>query len=193
MSSFNCAAGLEREMGCDYGANMVIMPNLAWETIVYAGVPSSRQLTSPYSLAKLYSDNILFWDACELGNVDPPFSRQYVCGFDLDNATNSPNGGNFSNPRTLSKLRFRGLIPAASVTPQIGDGFPIDPGPNIDDGSAGTHGNIRWRHNKGTMANFLFADGSVKTMGITKGAGTANPQGEVLRKYFRPRPPVGYN
>jgi prepilin-type processing-associated H-X9-DG protein len=141
---------------------------------------------------KLYPDNILLWDACELGNVDPPYSRQYVCGFDLDNPTNAPTGGQFSNPRTLSKLRFRGLIPPASVTPSIGDGYPIDPGPNKDDGSDGTKGNIRWRHHRNTMANFLFADGSVKTMGITKFAGTPQLQGEVLRKYFRPRPPADF-
>jgi prepilin-type N-terminal cleavage/methylation domain-containing protein/prepilin-type processing-associated H-X9-DG protein len=194
MSAFNCASALEREAGCDYGSNMVIMPSLAWETVQYAGVPSYHQLTRPYSISKLYADNILLWDACELGNVSPPYSRQYYCGFDLDNQTRAPfpTCGNFSNPRTLSKLRFRGLIPAASVTPTIGDEYPIDPGPNIDDGSDGTHGNIRWRHRKGTAANFLFADGSVKTLRITANAGTAQATGEVLRKFFRPRPPNDY-
>jgi len=185
MAAFNCPTAQEREAGCDFGSNMVIMPELRWETVIFAGTPSYRQLTKPAQLSKLYPDNALLWDACELGNVDPPFSRQYVCGYDVDM-------GNFNNPRTLSRLRFRGQIPPAGVTPTNGDEFPIDPGPNTDDGSAGTRGNILWRHSRKTAANFLFADGTVRTMKITRFAGTAQATGDVLRKYLRPRPPTDY-
>jgi prepilin-type N-terminal cleavage/methylation domain-containing protein/prepilin-type processing-associated H-X9-DG protein len=185
MGAFNCPSAQEREAGCDYGSNMVIMPERNWETIVNAGTPEYRLLTRPAQLAKLYPDNILLWDATELGNTSPPFSRQYVCGYDLDK-------GNFNNPKTFSKLRFRGLIPAASSTPTVGDEWPIDPGPNVDDGSVGSRGNVRWRHSRGTAANFLFQDGTVRTYKITRDAGTPNAKGDALRKYFRPRPPVDY-
>jgi len=185
MAAFNCPTGLEREAGCDYGSNMVIMPDLRWEVQINSAVPPYRQLSKPALLQKLYPDNALIWDACELGNVNPPFSRQYVCGYDVDN-------GSFNNPSQLSRLRFRGLIPSTSATPATGDQFPVDPGPNIDDGSVGTRGNIRWRHAKNTAANFLFADGTVRTFRITRDYGQPSVSGEFLRKYLRPRPPVGY-
>src|SRR5205814_7923113 len=45
MGAFNCPTAQEREMGCDFGSNMVVMPDLRWETVINAGIPSYRQLS----------------------------------------------------------------------------------------------------------------------------------------------------
>jgi prepilin-type processing-associated H-X9-DG protein len=72
---------------------------------------------------------------------------------------------------------------------------PIDPGTNKETKSPsdGQSGNIRWRHGKDDQANFLFGDGTVRTLGITKGApGSANCRGDCLHKYWRPKAPPGF-
>jgi prepilin-type processing-associated H-X9-DG protein len=184
MAAFNCASGLNRDAGCDYGANMVIMPDLNWETIAMPNTPPQNQLTRPAVLSRLYPDNIILWDATELA---PQFDRQFVCGYDLD-------GGFFGDSFDFPWYRFRGLAPTDD--PEASDDQPIRPGPNVDAvpfGVPGNVGNIRWRHNRGTAANFLFADGTVRTMKMTTNYDDLSARkGEVLRKYFRPKPPPGY-
>ena len=141
-----------------------------------------NQLTRPAQLSKLPPDVIVLWDACEL---PPNYDRQYVCGYEVDGALYEDNA-------TTPQFRWRGLNTDPTDF-QVSDQFPIDPGPNVDSGLTGTRGNIRWRHGKNKdQANFLFADGSVKSMFMTKDYGLPSVRGEVLRRYFRPRPPVGF-
>jgi prepilin-type processing-associated H-X9-DG protein len=188
MPAFNCPNGLNRDAGCDFGSNMVIMPDLDWETKVNPNVnsPPQNQLTRPAQLSKLYPDNILLWDATELA---PDFDRQFVCGFGVD-------GGFSQDSFNFPWYRFRGLAP--SDDPETADDHPIRPGSNVEFSlktftPADALGNIRWRHNRNKAANFLFADGTVRTMRITENYDDpSSVKGEVLRKYLRPKPPTGY-
>jgi prepilin-type processing-associated H-X9-DG protein len=76
--------------------------------------------------------------------------------------------------------------------PDLGDAYPINPGQDKDSGQAGSRGNIRWRHNKNTGANVLFADGTVRTLTKTTYYGTPNVKGDFLRSYLRPKWPPGF-
>jgi prepilin-type processing-associated H-X9-DG protein len=194
MEAFNCPAANNRLAGCDFVCNGAIFPWQVYEGFPYANStyrhPTNWAISKPLKPSNLYPDNIIIFDACELGDVDPPFSRQYVTSFDLDVPTGTTALSYTVNPKKPSQ-RYRGLY-FNQNDPKLGDGFPIEAGPNNDGGGSGTHGNVRWRHGRSDLANFLFADGSVKTMKKTVGV-APNARGEVLRKYFRPKPPPGYN
>jgi len=201
MEAFACPQANNRNAGCDFVSNCVIMP---WYVLEYgndkhningalpAGASLAIGISKPPRPNGVYPDNIILFDGCELGNVDPQFSRQYVTSFDLDShSTNNFFTGTFSQPKKPT-YRYR-AAKDYSANPALGDGYPIDAGPNQDSGVSNARGNIRWRHGRNDLANFLFADGSVKTMKITKGYGTPGVTGEVLRKYFRPKIPPGYS
>jgi prepilin-type N-terminal cleavage/methylation domain-containing protein/prepilin-type processing-associated H-X9-DG protein len=186
MEAFACPTANNRYAGCDYVCNDTIMP---WQyrhvlNAAYAH-PRNRFITKPARATGVYPDNIVLFDACELGDVDPPFTRQYVTCFDLDQKQ-------FADPRYPTR-RYRIASAKHDANPNLGDGYPIDPGPNNDSGASGTNGNVRWRHGRNDTANFLFADGSVKPMKITKGFGTPGVTGDVLRKFFRCKPPQGHS
>jgi len=197
MEAFACPQANNRTQGCDYVSNCIIMPWQASEVLDSTTRHSKNwAITKPSRANGVYPDNIVLFDGCELGNVDPQFSRQYVTSFDLDSHGRGGGGffnGTFINPKLVS-YRYRNGAGMANYNSNanLGDGFPIDPGPNEDSGVANARGNIRWRHGRNDSANFLFADGSVKTMKITKGYGTPNVTGDVLRKYFRPKLPSNY-
>jgi len=187
MKAFACPEGHEPEAGCDYGSNMIAMPDLNWESY-----PTNKSINNPIigpaKMNQLYSDNILLFDATELAFTDPVFSRQYVCDYEADNSS-------FSFP-TKARQRYRDIAGVFSGTPSLRDDLPINPGTNRDvkaSSEAGQRGNIRWRHGREDSANFLLADGSVRSFGITTGAvGTVNSRGDVLRRYFRIKWPSGF-
>jgi len=131
----------------------------------------------------------LLFDQTELSNVDPAYSRQYVTGYYVDN-------GSFALNRQSYK-RYRGMAANPNYI-ATGDALsnevPIAPGTNKDVTQNDTQrGNIRWRHGKDDDANFLFADGTVRTMHITKGTpGQPDCRGDVLHRLWRPKDRPGY-
>jgi prepilin-type processing-associated H-X9-DG protein len=185
MSAFNCPAGLNREAGCDFTSNPVIMPDyeqerLGWGTPMIGDL-SLRRLLRAANSKQLTSDNVVLWDA---GEIPPNYNTQYLVAYSLDER-------NFIGPlNTTWNRRFRGLLPATSP---LADGTLANPGPNTEaQSTTDTQGNIRWRHGRNDTANFLFADGSVKSMRMTQNYGTPNVRGELTRAMLRPKPPVGY-
>jgi len=191
MEAFACPTASNRLQGCDFVSNNAIMP---WQISEVFDNTSrhtkNAAISKPCKPGGVYPDNIILFDATEL---PPNFDRQYVTSFDLDSHSAGTGfyTGTFSQPRKPT-YRYRGLG-NYGANPNLGDNYPIDPGPNLDTGESNARGNIRWRHGRNDRANFLFADGSVKTLMITRGYGTPGVQGEVLRKYFRPKPPPGYD
>lgn len=188
MKMFSCPVGQSPDAGCDFASNPVAMPELNWESAPLQRTGARNPILKPATLRGLYPDNILLWDATELGQVDPPFSRQYVTGYDVDN-------GSLMNPKQSFK-RFRDTEGLLASDASLSDNNYIFPGPNRDiiTSASGLAGQIRWRHGRNDSANFLLADGSAKTMGITKGnPATFNAKGEVLRKFLRIKWPGGFS
>ena len=183
MAAFNCPQGLNRDAGCDFVSNPVVMPDREFER--KATFIVSRQLLKPASSKSLYPDNVVLMDGAELSIGNPPYGRQFVTGYDID-------GGRLVNSNTQPLFRFRGMLTPSGTSPH--DGTLADPGPNTesDAASSGLIGQIRWRHARNDTANFLFADGSVKSMKITTGFATPNVRGELTRAMLRPKAPAGY-
>jgi prepilin-type N-terminal cleavage/methylation domain-containing protein/prepilin-type processing-associated H-X9-DG protein len=190
MQAFACPSAQNRDAGCDFACNPAIMPWQYDEVLNSASRHGLNwRLSRPHKPQWVYPDNIILYDACE---IPPNFNTQYVIGFDLD-------GGMYSDPRRSAR-RYRGTVaPTFQTNPAFGDSFPVNPGAaadgsggNRDSGAAPNRGNIRWRHGRNDIANFLMADGSAKSMGITKNYGQANVRGDVERKLFRPKPVPGY-
>jgi prepilin-type N-terminal cleavage/methylation domain-containing protein/prepilin-type processing-associated H-X9-DG protein len=188
MAAFNCPTGNNRDAGCDFGSNPVIMPDLERERQSSWSISTPwRRLLRPANSKSVLSDNVVLWDA---GEIPPGFNTQFLTAYQLD-------GGRMSEPTTVlrAQARFRGLVPVSATSPH--DGTLADPGPNTDyvDTNLQTRGNIRWRHGRNDTANFLFADGAVKSMRITRDYDDADPskaRGELTRSMLRPKMPSGY-
>lgn len=183
MAAFNCPAGVNRDAGCDFTSNPVVMPDLESERQGFGtplvGATAARRVMKPATSKQLFNDNVILWDA---GEIPPNYDRQYVISYSVDER-------NFIQPLSKHRLRFRGLTHPAGFE----DGTLANPGPNTEsEGTPDTQGNIRWRHGRNDTANFLFADGSVKAMRITTNYGTPNARGELTRGMLRPKPPTGY-
>jgi prepilin-type N-terminal cleavage/methylation domain-containing protein/prepilin-type processing-associated H-X9-DG protein len=193
MEAFNCPAGLNRNGGCDFVCNAAIMPWLVNEVLLNTERhPFNFTLAKGTRASGVYPDNILLFDGSEIASGDPPYSTQYVTGFDVDNSGLSSRYGPFANPQQPTK-RYRDAADKWSNNPALANGTAIWPGPNKESrGEVGNRGQIRWRHGKNDTANFLFVDGSVRSMRITTGFGTSNVRGDVIRRLFRPRIPTGY-
>jgi prepilin-type N-terminal cleavage/methylation domain-containing protein/prepilin-type processing-associated H-X9-DG protein len=207
MQAFNCPTGNNREAGCDFIANAAVLILYGLEN---KDAPPGQQVHSrnkriarPLTAKDAPADLAVIWDGTELANVDPPFSRQYVTSYMLDVPNYSGNLGGMLCRPAQPAWRYRNL--ADGNDPLRGDNYPIDPGPNVEVGSPmppgfgyasdAAVGNIRWRHGRNDAANFLFADGSAKTMAINKRKGTSGNRwvGDVHRKMFRPKLPAGYD
>jgi prepilin-type N-terminal cleavage/methylation domain-containing protein/prepilin-type processing-associated H-X9-DG protein len=189
MDLFECRNAKRRDLGNDFNVNPILMPTImqAIPTNIDAHSRNARY-TRPYKYEWTYPDNIVMYDAAEIA---PDFSTQFLHGYDLD-------GGMYSN----AKIPVNLYRPFAATEYDNGNDpnlefsndSPINPGSNKDyTGSSGDSqaGNIRWRHARETSANFLFVDGSVRTLTISKNANTPSAKGDVLRKYFRPKPIPG--
>ena len=173
----------------NHGVAMPHMP-LEWNT----SLPVKTRVRAPAKFTQLYAENALFWDTpCW---VDAPqdapslfwlTSPQTITGFTLPCA--EIDDEQLSTP-TRPELRYRGpgsdRFATAQSMMQRPDGpisWPTDEfleslgyGPlpaNADTaGDFGiwnfAFGGPRWRHNGNTAANAAFADGSVRTLHITK-------------------------
>jgi prepilin-type processing-associated H-X9-DG protein len=206
MEAFNCPVGNDPRAGCDFSGNAAIMIIKALE-IDQAGTRHRANyiISKPATSKTVPPDCAVLWDAPELAFVDPPFSRQYVASYAIDAAHYMPSGsqsGMLVEPRRPWQ-RYRGMDQNAGDA-STEDSAAIDPGLNIEINSTNISklaGNIRWRHGKNNQANFLFGDGSAKTMEMNKWVSGGSPQspssnsifrGSVTRLMFRPKLPPGY-
>lgn len=194
MAAFNCPNGLNRDGGCDFGANPMLMPDAAWEGGIQAqagwsqlntgSVPDYQRVRKPARATQADSELAMVWDACEIPTT---FSTQYTSAWGVD-------GGRLASANGFTgNTRFRGGPDAND--PGIGDGTFIEPGENKDTGAFPSGADIRWRHKRGVAANFLMGDSSVRPMGITTNYAepqTATTRGEVKRKNIRPKPFPGF-
>jgi len=193
MGAFNCPTGLNRDAGCDFGCNPVIMPDRnaegdLWNTpsVAAAGwspnvAQSNRRhnIYRPATVKDVASDNVVIWDACEIPNN---FDTQYCVNYGVDQ-------GNMWDGVNKYSYRFRGN-PNIASDPQVGDGTFVDPGPNRDGGGTFPEpANIRWRHLKNTSANFLMGDGSVRSFRISTVDAAGNVKGELRRLNLRSKCP----
>ncbi len=189
MEFFECSVANRRDLGNDFGANPILFPTESEAKQTIDSHSKNYRVTRPAKFGQLYPDTILIYDAAE---VAPNYSTQYLHGYDLD-------GGNLSDSKKVT-LRYRELAQATYEVSdpdyyQYGNDAFINPGVNKDVGAPGVtgqNGNVRWRHGKNDQAVFTFADGSAKTMRITKDFGKPNASGEVYRKLFRPKLPAGF-
>src|SRR5205814_2126329 len=94
--------------------------------------------------------------------------------------------------------RYREMAADPAYIPPLGplgNEIPIkaSQATNKEIGSGGLPGDIRWRHGKNDTANFLFSDGTARSMKITTGApGTPACRGDALHKFFRIKAPAGF-
>jgi prepilin-type processing-associated H-X9-DG protein len=160
----------------------------------------NKAVSKPQRPTGVYPDTIILWDGAE---VAPNFNVQYVQAYALDAA---PGAGKFTPTNGIYGLlgspkkptwRYRNVnsLNRNADPKNFGENYPIYPGINEDVGAGNGDqavGGIRWRHGRNDAANFLFADGSVKTFTITKNWNTT-PRGDLLRKYFRSKIPSGYS
>jgi prepilin-type N-terminal cleavage/methylation domain-containing protein/prepilin-type processing-associated H-X9-DG protein len=187
MKGLTCPTALGTDRGVSYTLNMIAMPDREFELFQHTlsgGV--NPWPIPPAHFSKLYSDNILAWDATE---IPPTFGSQYVVGYEIDK-------GSFQNPRRAFQ-RYRDMAAIPGVIPpgdKLDNEVPIFPGTNQEaTSSPEQRGNIRWRHGNNDRANFLFTDGTVRTLKITTGTpGLPNCRGEVLHKYFRIKSSAGF-
>src|SRR5204862_7387297 len=90
MKAFACTEGHDPDAGCDYGSNMVIMPELNWDAPAVSGISINYKAygCKPLRQKDLYPDNIVLFDQTEIATgIDPAYSRQYVTGYGVDNAS----------------------------------------------------------------------------------------------------------
>ena len=205
MEMFNCPSGLNREAGCDFIANGAVMIQENLETNGAYSHPLNRNVSKPSKPTGVYPDTVLLWDGPELSNIDPQYARQYVISYSIDVAPGSGRelptvAGLVATPKK-PLWRYRNVTDQQRYNlPKVwGDENPVYCAPNEDVTDANvnqTAGGIRFRHGRSSLtqgtANFLFADGSVKNLNMTRNWASATPQGDVLRKYFRPKIPPGY-
>jgi prepilin-type processing-associated H-X9-DG protein len=198
MQAFNCPAGLNREAGCDFSGNAAIMI-IKQDEEGASGHAFNRRLAKPATEKLVPADCVVIWDAPELGNVDPPYSRQYIASYYVDNEHYPGQNTLLSTPAKPAN-RYRS-IPFNEGSIQTSDSGVIDPGINQEINStnvAKLAGNIRWRHGRNDQANFLFGDGSAKTFKMPKrisgtpGSTNTVYSGDLVRKLFRPKLPPGY-
>lgn len=202
MEAFNCPVGLDRSAGCDFIANGAVLVQRDLEAGSTISHPKNRAFGGkPLKMTDVYPDTFLLWDGPELAQVDPPYSRQYVISYTIDNAPNTAkalvtNGGLLATPNKPS-WRYRNADSNdRRIEPkQWANETPIYTGLNEEVTNLNvnsTAGGIRFRHGRNDKANFLAADGSVKTLGVTTKWESATPRGELLRKFFRPKLPAGF-
>jgi prepilin-type processing-associated H-X9-DG protein len=191
MQAFNCPSGQRRDAGCDFGSNQLVMPAAAFEFQQGATVPAEQQLRVPARAGQVKPDVVIMWDATE---IPPNYNTQYVTGFNVDGGIHGLGiaGGSLR----FSGFRFfRGQAPNGDA--EVSDDGIVKAGPNIDGAGEFWEGNIRWRHSRNKSANFLFGDGSVRTITIPKLSDPTNPNsiptaGELRRRQLRPTAPSGF-
>jgi len=179
-----------------YYDNSTVMPHIRQECGM-AGVPTNpdgtKQITVPAKLNKLYPDTALFWDTHLLSGLDPtqPLGFFSINGGYCIPASTLDDGNAFYYPEApQSRYRPNTFGPWLNPTPtSVFDNtspicFPSDKsvqgyGLGIPNQSfnSDTGGNVilnymigaaRFRHNKNSACNVVFADGTVRTLKLDK-------------------------
>jgi prepilin-type processing-associated H-X9-DG protein/prepilin-type N-terminal cleavage/methylation domain-containing protein len=143
-----------------YSAHPRLMPNLDdpdW-SVTGASFANGPWL-KPYKISKIRraAEIVLMMDGTQVKTVGGANGwGAYATAYKLDQLS-LYNGPSSPNPTGRSYLLFD--YPGAT------NGNTIDAGPNNDAASQlpDSAGNIRWRHQRNTMANFLFVDGHVES------------------------------
>lgn len=197
---FNCPTAVDRSAGVDYVPNAAVMVQLDKERGLSAH-PLNRFRNSLARATGTYSDTALLWDAPEIVDSTVPGVRkaQFVISYTIDAGPGTEKAtadGLLATPKKPS-WRYRNVnnINRINVPKEFANGTPIYTGINEDFAGSNldqTAGGIRFRHGANSEANFLFADGSVRTHGMTLNWNTT-PSGTLLRKYFRSKLPPGFN
>ena len=170
----------------------VAMPHMPLE--LNPGIPVATRVRGPLKFSQLYPENALFWDTplwIDAGADAPSLfwlgAPQTVSGFTL--ACGEIDDEQLSQPN-IPERRYRGpgsdrlstslkqlVNPAGPVswpTDQFlaGLGFGALPANADTSGDFGiwnfAFGGPRWRHNGNTACNVVFADGSVRSLSLTK-------------------------
>lgn len=194
---FNCPVAVDRRAGVDYVPNAAVMVQKDLESGL-SGHPVHKTRVSLARATGVYSDTALLWDAPEITNAAIPGARksQYVISYRIDatpNTAKAQGSGLLATPKKVT-WRYRGLSRDLDLK-NFADHTPIYPGLNEDltgSNTSQTAGGIRFRHGANNEANFLFADGSVRTHAMTLNWDTT-PAGTLLRKYFRSKLPPGFS
>ena len=163
--------------GSDYTAHPVIIPDFYQEMKGYVfgegpGLAGTGRQVAPAKLNRVYPDNALVWDSPAWGLTNFPSEESIV---NIWSYTAIDLGALLYPQSTLS--RYRGKIEDLTA----GDPFygwekmilmpnnktqPWNANQDIvTTYSNGQLGGLRFRHNKNTGVNVLFADGSVRTIG----------------------------
>src|SRR5262249_9479433 len=114
MRAYHCPTALNRDAGCDYGANPVIFPDALAEAGLFVDFPiassTSRRITGPAKLKSLYPDNVMLWDQSE---IPPNFTTQFCIGYGVDSKRMMNLNG-----VTGYRTRFRGN-PVVAANPAL--------------------------------------------------------------------------
>jgi prepilin-type N-terminal cleavage/methylation domain-containing protein/prepilin-type processing-associated H-X9-DG protein len=186
MQAYFCAEGQNRDAGNDYGANPSLFVYWNFEKALRDN--GAKFASMSVKTTSLTSDVIMFWDAPEIG---PAYNTQYIFGYDVGD-------GFIGDPQKIvdneGYIRYRGFVDESDTV--NGDSVPVNPGKNQDMISGGNPsdlaGNIRWRHGRNDSANFVFGDGSVRSIKINKLQGS-NWTGDLTFKNLRPKAPGGFD
>jgi prepilin-type processing-associated H-X9-DG protein/prepilin-type N-terminal cleavage/methylation domain-containing protein len=146
-----------------YSVHPRLMPNLDDPDFAKSLLAASQGLfMQPYKMAKIRraAEIVMVMDGVQIATIDGIQNSfgALATAQQLDNAS-------LYTP-ALGYMMFE----LAAKKPGDLNGQSIDPGPNMDASrspnppprEAKRVGNIRWRHQKNTMANFLFVDGHVE-------------------------------
>jgi prepilin-type N-terminal cleavage/methylation domain-containing protein/prepilin-type processing-associated H-X9-DG protein len=199
MQMFDCPLGHNPTAGCKFGANPAIMPDMLYNQYF----PTTNPPLGPARPSGVYFDNVVLWDATE---IPPLYNTQFVEGYYVDYNANVVSNL-MSDPKYPSHW-FRDNIGQYNGKPLLGDGYPIyvysdsptasSPPPLFAEGvNGGTKesalGVPCWRHSFGTACNFLYTDGSVKTLHVKFTGNTNTPWTcELMRSQLRIKWPQGF-
>jgi prepilin-type processing-associated H-X9-DG protein len=202
MGLFDCPMGNNPNGGVKFAVNPVVMPDENWETFYTQG-KVTNPILGPAKPALISPDTVILYDSTEIAYEG--YVLQFVTGYDLDDNANS--GQNLVNP-AYPTFRFQDRIGRYDSVPLKSDGSPIyfysdalnaqTPPPLFAEGVASAssnpaghaYGTPAFRHGNKTSCNFLFGDGSAKTLKLAWN-GTAW-QTDIKRSQVRIKWPQGF-
>jgi prepilin-type processing-associated H-X9-DG protein len=165
---FACPAGIESPSNktgrvLHYGAHPRLMPDIdASDPSLPASLPLQQRLLKPYKIAQIKqsAEIALVWDALQLlSNADDGNCLSVQNGVDQDGFYRTDTTGGHTWNNLLNSKRPDGtavnLDQAVFTSNKDWTGTPPAPGYY----PAFAFADIRWRHGKNDLANFIFADG----------------------------------
>jgi prepilin-type processing-associated H-X9-DG protein len=202
---YDCPMGNNPNGGIKFAPNPVVMPDELWEQGGMTG-NYPNPILGPAKPSGVSPDTVILYDSSEIAYEN--YTLQFVTGYYLDY---NPNGGNTNSlvAVTVPTERFHDWVGKYNSIPGKAEGSPIylypaqdfndplHPPPLFAEGvasadTAGSRavGTPAFRHGLKTSCNFLFADGSVKTLKLNWN-GTAW-QTDIIRSQVRIKWPAGF-